>query len=149
MTVWTRSSRRPVYTRLAAGIREGSTHELRARIGGVELATRRRIQFPIRFHAVTRILPAGGIREPLPMSGFDIPALRGWHRGARAREPKSARRSLLWTLAVAALFAATWGGGAREAHAYPQWQLSGDTVRCAQCHFSPGGGGLINNYGRD
>jgi hypothetical protein len=37
----------------------------------------------------------------------------------------------------------------RAAQAYPQWQFSSGTSRCNQCHFSPGGGGLITNYGRD
>jgi hypothetical protein len=32
--------------------------------------------------------------------------------------------------------------------AYPQWQFSSGTSRCSQCHFSPVGGGLINDYGR-
>ena len=35
------------------------------------------------------------------------------------------------------------------AHAYPQFQLSTDTDRCITCHFSPAGGGLLNDYGRD
>lgn len=35
------------------------------------------------------------------------------------------------------------------AHAYPQFQLSTGTDRCITCHFSPAGGGLINDYGRD
>jgi hypothetical protein len=39
--------------------------------------------------------------------------------------------------------------GEATAHAYPQWQLSTGAVRCNQCHYSPSGGGLINNYGRD
>jgi hypothetical protein len=34
------------------------------------------------------------------------------------------------------------------ASAYPQWQFSSGTSRCGQCHFSPAGGGLINEYGR-
>ncbi len=39
-------------------------------------------------------------------------------------------------------------GGTATAHAYPQFQLAlGD--RCTACHFSPAGGGLINDYGRD
>lgn len=38
---------------------------------------------------------------------------------------------------------------ARPARAYPQWQLSTGTARCNQCHYSPGGGGLVNSYGRD
>ena len=37
----------------------------------------------------------------------------------------------------------------RTAAAYPQWQLTSGTVRCNECHYGPGGGGLINSYGRD
>jgi hypothetical protein len=37
----------------------------------------------------------------------------------------------------------------REAHAYPQWQLTSGTVRCNQCHYAPAGGGLITSFGRD
>jgi hypothetical protein len=40
-------------------------------------------------------------------------------------------------------------GLAATAHAYPQFQLSTGTDTCKQCHYSPGGGGLINDYGRD
>jgi hypothetical protein len=56
---------------------------------------------------------------------------RRWHR-------------VLFVVAALATTAAT-----RVAHAYPQWQLSTGTARCNQCHYSPGGGGLINSYGRD
>ena len=35
------------------------------------------------------------------------------------------------------------------AHAYPQWQLSSGAVRCNQCHYAPGGGGLVTTYARD
>jgi hypothetical protein len=35
------------------------------------------------------------------------------------------------------------------AQAYPQWQFSSGTTRCSQCHYSPAGGGLLTNYGRD
>jgi hypothetical protein len=35
------------------------------------------------------------------------------------------------------------------AAAYPQWQLSTGASRCNQCHFSPGGGGALNSFGRD
>ncbi|CAN5754469.1 hypothetical protein BH11MYX3_BH11MYX3_38680 [soil metagenome] len=35
------------------------------------------------------------------------------------------------------------------AAAYPEFQFSTGTQRCAECHFSPVGGGLINDYGRD
>jgi hypothetical protein len=38
---------------------------------------------------------------------------------------------------------------ARPAAAYPQFQFSSGTVRCAQCHYSPSGGTLINSWGRD
>ena len=30
-----------------------------------------------------------------------------------------------------------------RAFAYPQFQFSSGTTRCAQCHYSPAGGGLI------
>lgn len=35
------------------------------------------------------------------------------------------------------------------AEAYPQFQLSMGVDRCTTCHFSPAGGGLINDYGRN
>ncbi len=38
---------------------------------------------------------------------------------------------------------------AGRADAYPQFQLSTGNDTCKQCHYSPGGGGLINDYGRD
>jgi hypothetical protein len=38
---------------------------------------------------------------------------------------------------------------AGTAHAYPQFQLTTGTDRCITCHFSPAGGGLINDYGRE
>jgi hypothetical protein len=38
---------------------------------------------------------------------------------------------------------------ATTAHAYPQFQLTTGSDRCINCHFSPAGGGLINDYGRD
>jgi len=49
--------------------------------------------------------------------------------------------------AVVAL--AVLGLAEAAAHAYPQWQLSSGATRCNQCHYAPGGGGLINSYGRD
>ncbi len=35
------------------------------------------------------------------------------------------------------------------ASAYPQFQLALGSDRCSSCHFSPAGGGLINDLGRD
>jgi hypothetical protein len=52
---------------------------------------------------------------------------------------------LLLPLVSAIALAASAG----RADAYPQFQLSTGTDTCHQCHFSPGGGGLINEYGRD
>jgi hypothetical protein len=37
----------------------------------------------------------------------------------------------------------------KPAAAYPQWQLSTGSARCNECHYAPGGGGLITTYGRD
>jgi hypothetical protein len=48
--------------------------------------------------------------------------------------------SLAITLAV---------GSTKSAEAYPQYQLSLGADRCTLCHFSPAGGGLLNDYGRD
>jgi hypothetical protein len=52
----------------------------------------------------------------------------------------------------AALFVAVLGlvlCAETAAHAYPQWQLTTGAARCNECHYAPGGGGLINGYGRD
>jgi hypothetical protein len=38
---------------------------------------------------------------------------------------------------------------APTAWAYPEWQLSTGATRCNQCHYAPGGGGLLTSYGRD
>jgi hypothetical protein len=38
---------------------------------------------------------------------------------------------------------------AGTAEAYPQFQFSSGASTCKECHFSPAGGGLINDYGRD
>ncbi len=57
------------------------------------------------------------------------------------------KERLLWhTLFVLAGFALSPTG---TAQAYPQWQFSTGATRCNQCHFAPGGGGLLTNYGRD
>jgi hypothetical protein len=39
--------------------------------------------------------------------------------------------------------------GVPAAVAYPQFQLTTGADRCQACHVSPGGGGLLNAYGRD
>jgi hypothetical protein len=54
--------------------------------------------------------------------------------------------TVLLGLLGAALVAAAWPG---RAHAYPQWQFTSGATRCNQCHFAPGGGGLITGYARD
>lgn len=50
---------------------------------------------------------------------------------------------------VAILAALALALAGATAHAYPQFQLSTGAERCITCHFSPAGGGLINDYGRD
>jgi hypothetical protein len=57
----------------------------------------------------------------------------------------SSRRALAVAAAVLGLYVAVEG----RAEAYPQWQLASGTVRCNECHYAPGGGGLITSYGRD
>jgi hypothetical protein len=52
-------------------------------------------------------------------------------------------------VAALALGALALVAGARTAAAYPQFQLSMGADRCQMCHFSPAGGGLLNDYGRD
>jgi hypothetical protein len=48
-------------------------------------------------------------------------------------------------LSVAVVFLVLVG----RAEAYPQFQFSTGAPRCSACHFSPAGGGLLNEYGRD
>jgi len=57
----------------------------------------------------------------------------------------SARRNVALFVAVLGLVLCA----ETAAHAYPQWQLSTGAVRCNECHYAPGGGGLINGFGRD
>jgi hypothetical protein len=52
-------------------------------------------------------------------------------------------------IAAAALCIGLLAIGADDAEAYPQFQFSTYNERCNLCHFSPVGGGLINEYGRD
>jgi hypothetical protein len=35
------------------------------------------------------------------------------------------------------------------AHAYPQFQLSGGSPRCSNCHIAPAGGGLLTQWGQE
>ena len=58
------------------------------------------------------------------------------------------RTALAGLAASAALFAVT-AATEGTAAAYPQWQLSSGSARCNECHYAPGGGGLITTYGRD
>lgn len=52
-------------------------------------------------------------------------------------------------LAIAGAIAAAAAAAPGRAEAYPQFQLSTGAERCTACHFSPAGGGLLNDYGRD
>jgi len=52
-------------------------------------------------------------------------------------------------LALAALAFVLVSSAARDAAAYPMFQFSSGTTRCNQCHYSPGGGGLLTAWGRD
>lgn len=38
--------------------------------------------------------------------------------------------------------------GATRAEAYPEFQFATGATRCSECHLSPVGGGLLNDYGR-
>lgn len=53
--------------------------------------------------------------------------------------------SRLWLAALIALAAAL---AAPAASAYPEFRFSTGAARCTMCHYSPDGGGLINDYGR-
>ena len=39
--------------------------------------------------------------------------------------------------------------GSRVASAYPHFQITSGTVRCAECHVSPAGGGLLTPWGQE
>lgn len=52
-------------------------------------------------------------------------------------------RGVKWLLPLLVVLAA------RRAEAYPQFQFSTGAETCKECHYSPAGGGLINDYGRD
>ena len=56
---------------------------------------------------------------------------------------------LLRILGLSILVVAAVVGSEHRAAAYPQFQFSSGTARCAQCHFSPSGGGLLTSWGRD
>jgi len=56
-------------------------------------------------------------------------------------------RAPLWVALGAGLLALCFGAG--RAEAYPQFQFSSGTQRCAQCHYSPAGFGLLTSWGRD
>jgi hypothetical protein len=58
----------------------------------------------------------------------------------------TARGGVAGCVMALGLFLATWPG---PAQAYPQWQFTSGATRCNQCHFAPGGGGLITSYARD
>jgi hypothetical protein len=59
------------------------------------------------------------------------------------------QRRLLRLGITALLAACAFLASARRASAYPQFQFSSGTNRCSQCHYSPGGGGLLTSWGRD
>lgn len=86
-----------------------------------------------------------------PMTGLEtsLSGLGAIHQGGGQRR----RRLFKFWLVLLLLSCTCWMAASsffpRKAHSYPQWQLSTGAVRCAQCHFSPGGGGLVNDYGRD
>ncbi|MBL0216583.1 MAG: hypothetical protein IPQ07_22210 [Myxococcales bacterium] len=53
-------------------------------------------------------------------------------------------------LSLASLVAlAVLAVGTTTADAYPQFQFALGSDRCSACHFAPGGGGLLNDLGRD
>jgi hypothetical protein len=56
------------------------------------------------------------------------------------------RRALTSTLLVAWILLIA---SSRRAASYPHFQLATGSSRCAQCHLSPAGGGLLTAYGRD
>ena len=67
-------------------------------------------------------------------------------RASRRRSTPGFHLIAAAALALWALVATAFPG---SASAYPQWQLATGVARCTQCHFAPGGGGLVSNFGRD
>ena len=55
------------------------------------------------------------------------------------------QRLIVFVFVVGACLLAAAG----RADAYPQFQFSSGTNKCSQCHYSPAGGGLITQWGRD
>jgi hypothetical protein len=57
------------------------------------------------------------------------------------------RRGSVFGAGVFGLLLLSFSAG--SAQAYPQFQFSSGTQRCAQCHYSPAGFGLLTAWGRD
>ena len=72
--------------------------------------------------------------------------MTGLKRQGASRSLRACSRALAISMGLWSLLAAMHSA---PLQAYPQWQLSTGAVRCTECHFSPGGGGLITEYGRD
>ena len=72
-------------------------------------------------------------------------------RGLRRSRANTDVRTLmrLPSLAVGFFLLAVLLLAARPAAAYPQFQFSSGTQRCAQCHYAPAGFGLLTSWGRD
>ena len=73
----------------------------------------------------------------------------GWPGLEAGGDALSSRSSLVLVAVGVAAFVVAFSSGAREANAYPQFQFSSGTQRCAQCHYAPAGFGLLTSWGRD